>query len=84
MAARTDQHAPRGAADASVRGGEWYRQPVLWLGAVLLAASLAGCVLMIVLGSRYADEALPTAGGTSFKVPLARPPAPHAPPPPQP
>lgn len=58
----------------------WYRQPVLWLGAVLLAASLGGCVLMIVLGARYADEPLPTAGQV-FKIPLARPAAPPDPPP---
>ncbi|MEI7037484.1 hypothetical protein [Fulvimonas yonginensis] len=33
----------------------WYRQPVLWLGAAILAASLAGCVWTVVLGSRHAD-----------------------------
>ena len=44
MAARTDMHAPRRATDPPVRGGEWYRQPVLWLGAVLLAASIGGCM----------------------------------------
>lgn len=35
--------------------GAWYRQPVLWLGAVIFAASLAGCIWTIVLGSRHAD-----------------------------
>lgn len=53
--------------------GAWYRQPVLWLGIVLTAASLAGAVLLIVLGARYADEPVPTAGGEVFKVPRARP-----------
>lgn len=62
---------PRRVDDA--RTAAWHRQPVLWLGALLLAASLAGCVLMIVLGARYPDEALPTAGGEIMKVPLARP-----------
>lgn len=38
--------------------GAWYRQPVLWLGAAILAASLAGCVWMIVLGARHADVPL--------------------------
>lgn len=52
--------------------GRWYRQPVLWLGALLLAGSLGGCLWMIVLGARYADEALPT-GGQIFKVPTAQP-----------
>ena len=55
----------------------WYRQPVVWLGALLFAASLGGCVLMIVLGARHADEPLPAAGGEIMKMPLARP----APPP---
>lgn len=64
----------------SDRPGEWYRQPILWLGAVLLAASLGGCVMMIVLGARHADEPLPIAGGKAFKVPVARPPAPQDPP----
>jgi hypothetical protein len=38
--------------------GRWYRQPVLWLGAVVFVASLAGCVWMIALGARHADEAV--------------------------
>ena len=37
-------------AHAEAASSAWYRQPVLWLGALLFAASLAGCVLMIVLG----------------------------------
>jgi hypothetical protein len=37
-------------------GARWYRQPILWLGAAIFAASLAGCVWMIVLGARHADE----------------------------
>lgn len=67
------------AANANRAGGAWYRQPVLWLGVLLLAASLGGCIGMIVLGLRHADEAVPT-GGQLFKVPLARP---TQPPPPE-
>ncbi|QNK01195.1 hypothetical protein [Dyella telluris] len=37
-------------------GGRWYHQPVVWLGAAFFAASLAGCVWMIVLGARHADQ----------------------------
>ncbi len=59
------------AAESS--GDAWYRQPVLWLGLAIFAASLAGCVWMIVLGARHADTALPTAGGDIMKMPLARP-----------
>jgi hypothetical protein len=52
---------------------------VAWLGALLFAASLGGCVLMIVLGARHADEALPT-GGELMKMPLGEaPPAAPAP-----
>jgi hypothetical protein len=58
---------------AEARAGAWHRQPVLWLGLALLAASLAGCVLMIVLGVRHADAPLPTPAGQVFKVPLAAP-----------
>jgi hypothetical protein len=54
--------------------GVWYRQPVLWLGMLLFAASLAGCILMIVLGARHRDEPLPTAGGEVAHMPVARPP----------
>jgi hypothetical protein len=50
----------------------WYRQPILWLGAVLFAATLAGCIAMIVLGARHDDEALPTTGSTVLKMPEGR------------
>lgn len=62
------------------RAGDWYRQPVVWLGVLLFAASLAGCVWMIVLGARHADTPVPTAGGEVFRVPLAHPAAPTDPP----
>jgi len=34
----------------------WYQQPIVWLGVAIFLASLAGCVWMIVLGARHADE----------------------------
>jgi hypothetical protein len=46
------------AEPSPTTAGAWYRQPVIWLGAAILAASLAGCVWMIVLGARYADRPL--------------------------
>ena len=52
--------------------GAWYRQPVVWLGALIFTASLAGCVWMIVLAARHADEPVPT-GATVFKVPTSTP-----------
>jgi hypothetical protein len=52
----------------------WYRVPLLWLGAAILFASIAGCILMIVLASRYPDEPLPVGGEPLLKVPEAREP----------
>jgi hypothetical protein len=63
-------------------GGAWYRQPVLWLGALIFAASLAGCVWMVVLASRHADVPVETTAASVFNVPLARVP-PRAPAPAQ-
>ena len=74
MHARTPADAAR---------GRWYRQPVLWLRALLFAASLAGCVWMIVLGARHDDPPVAVAGGSVFKVPLAAPAAPPPTPPPE-
>ncbi|HHX82915.1 MAG TPA: hypothetical protein GX696_08045 [Pseudomonadaceae bacterium] len=48
----------------------WYRQPIVWLAAVLFAASLAGCVWLIVMAQRYGDPPIPT-DEVVFKVPLA-------------
>ena len=50
----------------------WLRQPVLWLAALIFAASLGGCIVMIVLGHRYSDEPLPIKGGEILKMPLTR------------
>ncbi len=61
-------------------GAAWFRQPILWLGAVLFAATLAGCIALIVLGARYDDAALPTSGSTVLKMPAARAEPAEAPP----
>lgn len=55
----------------SVTGGRWYRQPILWLGAVIFFASLAGCIHMVVLGSRYSEEPLAVSGERLLKMPTA-------------
>ncbi|MCC7330106.1 MAG: hypothetical protein IT484_08145 [Gammaproteobacteria bacterium] len=55
--------------DARPHAERWYRQPIIWLGALILTASLAGCLLLIVLGERYADEPLPVEGHV-FRMPL--------------
>jgi hypothetical protein len=51
------------------------RQPVVWLGGAIFLASIAGCVLMIVLGAAHADPPVPTPRGEILKVPLSRVPA---------
>ncbi|WHZ11058.1 MAG: hypothetical protein OJF60_001497 [Burkholderiaceae bacterium] len=40
----------------------------------MLAASIAGCVWLIVVAERYADPPLPVEGLQILKVPLTRPP----------
>ena len=42
------------------RGGSWQSQPVVWLGIAVFAASLAGCLWLIVAAARYDDEPLDT------------------------
>ena len=51
----------------------WYRQPIVWLGAAVLAASIAGCIWLIVVAERYADPPLPVEGLKILTVPLTRP-----------
>lgn len=52
---------------------DWLRQPVLWLGALVLGACIAGGITMILIASRYADEALPVSHESLLKVPTGRP-----------
>ncbi|MGP1667599.1 MAG: hypothetical protein ACTS5I_17210 [Rhodanobacter sp.] len=46
---QADTHPP------SDRKAAWYRQPIVWLGAFMFIASLAGCVWIIVVASQYND-----------------------------
>lgn len=57
-------------------GERWYRLPVVWLGAIIFFASLAGCISMVVLASRYPDEPLPLSSDQLLKMPAARNPEP--------
>jgi hypothetical protein len=66
--------SPRHAERAPIAAGDaWWRQPVLWLGAAILLASLAGCIVMLMLAARHADAPLPKAGVEILRVPVARP-----------
>ncbi len=65
----TPNRARHDEANATNRAGKWFRQPVLWLGAVILLASLLGCVVTIVLAWRHADVSVETTGARVMKVP---------------
>lgn len=41
--------APHDDVSAASAGAQWTEQPVVWLGAAVFAASLLGCVVLIVL-----------------------------------
>jgi hypothetical protein len=62
-----------GADVTTTAGGHWYRQSILWLGAAIFIASLAGCIGMVLLGARYADEPLPVSSEQLLKMPTAHP-----------
>ncbi|MBS0194964.1 MAG: hypothetical protein JSR34_12070 [Proteobacteria bacterium] len=65
----------------------WYRQGIVWLGIGVFAASIAGCIWIIVVASRHADPPLPHHGLKVLDMPLAHPSsrvAPKPAPPPSP
>jgi hypothetical protein len=53
-----------------VRVTKLHRLPIVWLSAAILIAIIAGCIITIVLGQRYADEPMPAAGETLLNMPL--------------
>jgi len=53
--------------------GAWFQQPVVWLGAAILVASIAACVITIVLAMRHADTPTETGSGNILKIPLRHP-----------
>ncbi len=62
----------RVAVNGEPRREAWYRQPVLWLGIGIFLASMAGCILMIVVGAASVDPPLPVRGLEILKMPLRR------------
>jgi hypothetical protein len=50
----------------------WYRPPVVWLGAAILLASIAGCIGLITSASRYPDEPVQVSNDELLHVPVAR------------
>ncbi|QHS10832.1 hypothetical protein [Sinimarinibacterium sp. NLF-5-8] len=60
--------------------GQWYRQPTVWLGLLLLLASIAGCAWLIVAAQQYPDPELELSGGKLLKMPIDSAPAQSTPP----
>ena len=52
----------------------WYRQPVVWLGAAILLASIAGCIGLIMAASGYPDEPVQVLADELLRVPITREP----------
>jgi hypothetical protein len=46
--------------------------PLAWLGVAIFAASLAGCLSIILLAARYPDDSLPASSEQLFKMPATR------------
>lgn len=49
----------------------WYRQPIFWLAAALFVASLAGCIVTIIIALAQPSDALPDGGERVFRVPTS-------------
>ncbi len=48
----------------------WFRQPVVWLGGLILVVSLGACVVTILLAFRHGDAPVATSGGNVLRMPL--------------
>lgn len=63
---------------ARLGSSAWYRQPIVWLGVLVFAGSMGGCIWLIMVGNRYADTPLDTSH-TVFGVPVSAHSSPPAP-----
>ena len=52
----------------------WYGQPVVWLSAAILLASLFGCIGLIISASRYPDEPVRLSSDELLHVPVTQEP----------
>jgi uncharacterized membrane protein len=53
----------------------WHRQPVAWLAAAIFVATLAACIVTIVIALRHGDAPADTDAKQVMAIPLAKPPA---------
>lgn len=56
------------SSSANQGGAAWYRQPVVWLGGIVLVASFAACLWLIVISQDDGAARLITGSGI-FGVP---------------
>ena len=61
-----------GPGNAVARSGGPWRQPVVWLALLVFLASLAGCIVTIVLAVQAADPADEVTHERFFRVPVSR------------
>lgn len=54
----------------STRTARWYRQPLVWLGSLIVLAFVAGSVWLFRVAMQYPDPPLDTGGGQKFRMPL--------------
>lgn len=66
-----DHYSRQHALPRPQRRERWYRSPILWLGAAFFVASLAGCIVTILLALEHADTPLAIQGERLLNVPAA-------------
>lgn len=66
MATPTSAHAPLA----------WYRVPVVWLGILIFAVSIVGCVWVIAVSTQYRDEPVAAPAHAVLGMPVHQAPAP--------
>ncbi len=62
---------PRPGEEGARPGGPW-RQPVVWLALLVFLASLAGCIVTIVLAVQAAEPSNGVTQERLFRVPVSR------------
>lgn len=60
-------------AEMPANDARWYRMPIAWLGVAVFALSVAGCIGVIIMATRYSDEPLPVNAERVLKVPTSKP-----------
>ena len=53
----------------------WHRQPVAWLAAAIFVATLAGCIVTILIALKHADEPVDAGTARVMTIPLSTTPA---------